>query len=136
MHYSYSIETYHTQVCGSKCIFMPLHYCSTMVKVKGITRELTHFWSNFYNSIILKAQICLTSKSKCTFSLQQDGDDQKDDERMQRGGGSNRRAPRRFTRRFFRRKPRRPRSDTEGSQSGVEGETTNKVSPSSIVKHI
>lgn len=59
--------------------------------------------------------------------LFQDGEDRKDDERMQRGGGRGGRAPRRFTRRFFRRKPRRPRSDTEGSQSGVEGETTNKV---------
>ncbi|GIY35941.1 y-box-binding protein 1 [Caerostris darwini] len=56
----------------------------------------------------------------------EDGQERKDDERVQRGGGSNRRAPRRFTRRYFRRRPRRQRSDTEGSQSGVEGETTNK----------
>jgi len=40
-------------------------------------------------------------------------------DRDQRRGG-----PRRFYRRFFRRRPRRPRSDTEGSQSGVDGEAS------------
>jgi len=39
---------------------------------------------------------------------------------QRRGNGG----PRRFYRRFFRRRPRRPRSDTEGSQSGVDGEAS------------
>ena len=38
--------------------------------------------------------------------------------------GSRRGGPRRFYRRFFRRRPRHPRSDTEGSQSGVDGEAS------------
>ncbi|KAM7310136.1 Y-box-binding protein 1 isoform X2 [Ixodes scapularis] len=40
------------------------------------------------------------------------------------GGGGSRRppAPRKFYGRYFRRRPRRPRSDTEGSQSGLDGE--------------
>jgi Y-box-binding protein 1 len=38
--------------------------------------------------------------------------------------GPRRGGPRRFYRRFFRRRPRRPRSDTEGSLSGVDGEAS------------
>lgn len=38
------------------------------------------------------------------------------------GGSSRRPMPRRFAGRYFRRRPRRPRSDTEGSQSGLDGE--------------
>lgn len=57
----------------------------------------------------------------------EDGHDERENkERIPRGGGGNRRAPRRFYHRFFRPRPRRTRSDTEGSQSGVEGDSTNK----------
>ena len=64
-------------------------------------------------------------------NVDQDGnddgqDERKNEERIPRGGGGNRRAPRRFYHRFFRPRPRRPRSDTEGSQSGVEGDGNNK----------
>ncbi|XP_054719977.1 Y-box factor homolog [Uloborus diversus] len=53
-----------------------------------------------------------------------DQDERKNDDRIPRGGGGGglRRAPRKFYQRYFRRRPRRPRSDTEGSQSGVEGD--------------
>lgn len=60
-------------------------------------------------------------------NVDQDGnddgqDERKNEERIPRGGGGGRRAPRRFFHRFFRPRPRRARSDTEGSQSGVEGD--------------
>ncbi|CAG2105814.1 unnamed protein product [Medioppia subpectinata] len=49
-----------------------------------------------------------------------DGNNYDRDQRQRRGGGGQRR----FHRRFFRRRPHRPRSDTEGSQSGVDGEAS------------
>jgi len=51
---------------------------------------------------------------------QQNFGEQNYDRDQRRGGGG----PKRFYRRFFRRRTRRPRSDTEGSQSGVEGEAS------------
>jgi len=61
-----------------------------------------------------------------------DGQDVEEDRDRQQSFGENnsydrdqrRGGPRRFYRRFFRRRPRRPRSDTEGSQSGVDGEAS------------
>lgn len=59
-------------------------------------------------------------------NLEHDGNDElherKDNERVQRGGGGNRRGTRQYTRRYFKRRPPHPRSDTEGSQSGDQGE--------------
>ncbi|XP_015915147.1 Y-box-binding protein 1 [Parasteatoda tepidariorum] len=49
--------------------------------------------------------------------------ERRDNQRVQRGRGGNRRGTRQFTRSYFKqRRPNRPRSDTEGSQSGVEGD--------------
>lgn len=57
--------------------------------------------------------------------LDRGGDDEDGDYSGGRGadGGSRRPPqPRKFYGRYFRRRPRRPRSDTEGSQSGLDGE--------------
>ncbi|KAH7958724.1 hypothetical protein HPB49_004380 [Dermacentor silvarum] len=52
------------------------------------------------------------------------GDDEDGDYSGGRADGGSRRPPqpRKFYGRYFRRRPRRPRSDTEGSQSGLDGE--------------